>query len=222
MRSIFEKAIAHWQNDEPAKALVLFEEGAALGDADCLYLAGSMLQDGLAGRFDRSRAFDYIERAAGLGHVDAIYSLGYFYVNGGMSNLRYPDEILNQKRVPRDEAKGLALMRRAAEQGHQTAILNVARFFNDRREVNTQYAQEALEWYAEGIKAGEASCMVDMADLLILGEIVTEDLDRAKQLYQQAKLSRTNSAAKNAATQRLKDFKALKRILKGRAENVIP
>lgn len=214
MLSIFEKAIAHWQNNEPTKALVLFEEGAALGDADCLYLAGFMLQDGLAGRFDRSRAFDYIERAAGLGHVDAIYALGYFYVNGGMSNLLYSDEILNQKRVPKDEAKGLALMRRAAEQGHKTAILNVARFYYDHRDKDPQYIPNALAWYAKGIQENEASCMVDMADILVLGEAVAENLDEAKKLYQRAKRSNSNTSARNAATQRLKDFKSLKTILK--------
>jgi hypothetical protein len=185
-----------------------------LGDAHCMYLAGFMLQDGLAGRFDRARAFDYIERAAALGQVDAIYSLGYFYVNGGMSNLGYSAEVLNQKRIPKDEAKGIALMERAAGQGHENAILNTARFYHDRRAENPGQAQKALEWYAIGIKAGEASCMVDMADALVLGEIVPEDLNEARKLYQRAKRSKTNSSAKNAATQRLKDFDSLKAILR--------
>lgn len=197
-----------------AKALELFEEGAAAGDADCLYLAGCMLQDGLAGRFDRARAFDFIERAAELGHVDATYSLGYFYVNGGMSNLLYSDEILAQKKVPKDEAKGLALMKAAAERGHPTAMLNVARFYYSRHDECSAHLQEALEWHAKGIKAGEASCMVDLADLLVLGDVVPEDLDQAKQLYQQAKRAKTNSSASKAAAQRLRDFASLKTILR--------
>lgn len=213
MSTIAEKALACWRKNQTTKALSLFEEGAAAGDADCLYLAGCMLQDGLAGRFDRARAFDFIERAASLGHLDAIYSLGYFYVNGGMSNLLYSDEILAQKKIPKDETKGVALMKAAAERGHQTAILNVGRFYYRQRDKCSAHLEEALKWYETGIMAGEASCMVDMADLLVLGKVVPENLDQAKKLYQQAKRSKTNSSASKAAAQRLKDFASLKAIL---------
>ena len=214
MNTILQQGLICWQNGELEKALELFEKGAVLEDPSCLYLAGFFLQDGLAGgRFDRARAFDYIEKAAALGQVDAIYCLGYFYVVGGMSNLRYSDAVLAQKRIARDEPKGFALIERAAEQGHATAIFRMARHHYSKSKDDPQHLRTALEWYAKGIAKEEAGCLVDMADMLVLGVVVNEDLGRAKLLYEQASHSEANICAKNAAIQRLADFGSLKTIL---------
>jgi TPR repeat protein len=110
------------------KARDFLVRAAEAGDPTALYFASQMLAHGEGGVFDRATAFRYVERAAELGNVDAIYSLGYCYMNGGMGNNGYSNEVLAQMKVPRDEPRGLALYKTAAAQGHGLAAYRVGEY----------------------------------------------------------------------------------------------
>ncbi|WP_309399498.1 tetratricopeptide repeat protein [Cerasicoccus maritimus] len=197
----------------PAKALRVFEQGIAVNDPICLYEAGVILQDGLAGYFDRSLAFDYIERSASLGHVDAIYTLGWFYMNGGMGNAGYSEEILNQKVIDKDQEKGLSLLKDAAARNNTSAILHIARYYYYESGSRPDCLKDCIDWHNKGIELGEGSCMIDMADMLILGIGFEKDLTKARRLYEKARDSDSSLSAINAAEDRIRNFNDLSNIL---------
>src|SRR5437899_5514278 len=80
------------KDQENARSFLVQE--AELDNPDALFLAYMMLANSQGGSFDRARAFRFLQRAVELGNVEAIYSLGYCYMNGGMGNIGYPDEAL--------------------------------------------------------------------------------------------------------------------------------
>jgi hypothetical protein len=114
-----------------SKGRAFLVQAAEAGDPTALYLASEMLARGEGGAFDRVTAFRYVERAADLGNLDAIYSLGFYYMNGGMPNIGYSDEVLAQMTVPRDEDRGLALLKTAAARGHGLAAYRIGEYYED-------------------------------------------------------------------------------------------
>ncbi len=193
-----------------ARALVL--EAAESNIPGALFFASEMLCNGWGGGFDRARAFDFLVRAAELGQTDAIYSLGYCYLAGGMGNLGYSDEVLNQKQVPRDVDKALALLTQAADAGHGLAALRIAEHWESESEDQPKLLMKAIDWYERSAVLGEPNSLIHLADFLILGKGVEKDHDQARQLYQQAAESDDHCAV-SAATQRLEQFDRLERIL---------
>ena len=207
---ILEEAYKHrWGEGvpkDPQKALELYEIGISKGYDFCKYEAGSMLKDGASGVFDRSRAFDLIEEAAENGVVDAIYSLGYFYLNGGMGNVGYSEEVLKQKEIETDTEKGIQYLKVAAKYNHPNAIVNLARHYYWQSKDKPRLLKDAIKWWKKGIKIGELSCMVDIGDLHILGIGVKKDKIKAWNLYEKAADCEFNISPQNAAEYRLKHF----------------
>lgn len=76
-------------------------EPAAAGDVEAMAAMGEMLARGLGGPRDELKARDYILRAQDGGSVRASYVLGTLYLNGNL--------------VAKDEAKGVDLVKKAAD-----------------------------------------------------------------------------------------------------------
>jgi uncharacterized protein len=191
------------------KGRTFLVQAAEAGAPDALYLASQMLANGLGGPFDRATAFDYVRRAAALGNLDAIYSLGCYYMIGGMANIGYSDEVLKQITVPRNEAKGLKLLKTAAAQGHGLATYRIGEYYEDRATDNTRMVTRAIDWYERAIALGEPNALIRLGDFLILGRGVAKDRERARSLYRRA-VNSDDVCAKSAGKQRLKDFPILK------------
>ena len=198
------------KDEEKARALLV--QAAELDNADALFLAYMMLANGQGGPFDRARAFRFLQRAAELGHLEAIYSLGYCYLNGGMSNIGYPDEVLRQQGVPMDEKKGLALLNAAVSQGHGLAALRIAEYWEGRADVEPTRLKQAVKWYEKGMALGEPNCLIHLADLHILGKALAKDRKKARMLYQRAERA-DDICAKSTAEQRLQSFDELETLL---------
>lgn len=196
-------------NDTKARALLL--EAAEADEPTALFLAYEMLAHGKGGPFDRARAFRYLQRAVDLGEVDAIYSLGYCYMNG-MGNNGYSRVVLDQMRVPKDIEKGLGLLHTAASQGHEFATLRIAQYYEDQADDDPEMLTRAVEWYEKGIALGEANCLVHLADYYILGRVVAKDHRKARALYEQAAQS-DDVCAKGAGRDRLEHFAELESTL---------
>ena len=172
------------KNENEARSL--FIEAAELDNPDALHLAYLMLAHGEGGVFDRAKAFRFLRRAAELGHREAIYSLGWCYMNGGMGNIGYPDEVLQQQVVPVDENKGLELLTAAAAQGHGLAALRVAEYWEEHAKDDPVMLRRAVEWYKKGMVLGEPNCLIRLADFHILGKVLPKDRKTARVLYKQA------------------------------------
>ena len=199
------------RKSEP-KGRDILVQAAEAGDATALYLAHEMLAHGEGGPFDRATAFRYAERAADLGNLDAIYALGYYYVTGGMGNIGYSAEVLNQMRVPRDETRGLELWKAAAAQGHALATYRIGEYYEDCAPDNPNSIPLAIEWYERSIALGEPNGLIRLGDFHVLGKGVPKNHEKARSLYQRAAES-DDVCAKSTGKQRLEDFDELETIL---------
>ena len=214
---LFQQGLEYFEpgnEKRTARALELLEQAADHGHAKAMYFASKILADGWSGTFDRKKAFSYVQRAAELGDIDATYTLGFYFMEGGMGNLGYRDEILDQMRVERDEERGLSLYLEAAAHDHPDAVLHVARFYADEDCGAENALSESIKWYEKGIKLGEPSCMIDLADMHVLGIGVPTDSKRARALYKKAR--RTKDAVQNVrdvAKQRIDEFDRLPELL---------
>jgi len=195
-----------------SKGRALLIQAAEAGDATALYLAHEMLAHGEGGPFDRATAFRYVQRAADLGNLDAIYTLGYYYVTGGMGNIGYSAEVLNQMTVPRDETRGLELWKAAAAQGHALATYRIGEYYEDCATENPNGISVAIEWYERSVALGEPNGLIRLGDFHILGKGVPRNREKARSLYQRAAES-DDSCAKSTGKQRLEHFDKLEAIL---------
>lgn len=140
-----------------------------------LYLSGSL---GKQSPKDYAKGIDYIRKSADMGHVDAIYRLGYFYENG-----YYVDSVDHKKAVTyfklladngipggyfkmglyhelgdggieADSLKAIDYYRRAAEMGHGEAMCYLGDFYRIGRYLPLD-KQKAFEYYAAADSVGE-------------------------------------------------------------------
>ena len=135
-------------------------------------------------------------------------------MEGGMGNLGYSDEILDQMRVERDEELGLSLYLKAAAHDHRDAVLHIARFYADENCDAENALSESIRWYEKGIKLGEPSCMIDLADMHVLGIGVPTDSKRARALYKKAYRAKDVAHnVKEVAKERIDEFDRLPELL---------
>lgn len=198
---------------DEGRARALLVEAAELDNPDALHLSCMMLAHGHGGPFDRVRAWRFLKRAAEMGHLEAVYCLGYCSLAGGMGNVRYSREALQQQPVPVDEIKGLELLHAAAERGHGLAALRIAEHAEERADGDSAKLKCAVEWYEKGAPLGEPNCLIHLADFHILGKVLPKDRKKARLLYRKAVRS-DDACAKTTARQRLDGFDRLEAILK--------
>lgn len=208
--------LGHGVRKNEKKARGLLVQAAEAGDPTALSLASQMLAHGQGGPFDRATAFRYVQRAADLGNLDAIYSLGYYYMNGGMGNVGYSDEVLEQVTLLRDEAKGLELLKTAAGQGHGLAAFRIGDYYEHLGADNQRMNSHAVAWYKRAIALGESNGLIRLGDFHILGRGVRKDRAKARSLYKRAAES-DDVCANSTGRQRLEDFEELESILKENA-----
>ena len=99
--------IAAWQKGEHQRAVAIWREAAAKGNADAAFNLGQAYRLGRGVAADSGQAKRWFERAAKAGHLDAQVSLGLLLFDSG---------------ARRD---GLAWLGRAAERGEARALLVV-------------------------------------------------------------------------------------------------
>ena len=198
---------------DECKARSLLVQAAELEDPKALYLAYMMLANGVGGPFDRVRGFHFLQRAVELCYLEAIYSLGWCYMNGTLGNIGYSDEVLRQQSVPLDEVKGLELLHAAVAQGHALAALRIAEYWEGWAEDDPALFSQAVEWYEKGMALGEPNCLIHLADFHILGKGLAKDRKKAWILYNRAVISE-DDCAKSTAKQRLEEFENLETLLK--------
>ena len=198
---------------DEGKARALLVEAAELDNPDALHLSYTMLAHGQGGPFDRVKAWRFLKRAAELGHREAVYCLGYCHLAGGMGNIGYSSEVLEQQPVPVDESKGLELLHAAAERGHGLAALRIAEHAEERASGDPDKLKCAIEWYEKGASLGEPNCLIHLADFHILGKALPKDRKKARLLYKKAVRS-DDVCAKTTARQRLDGFDGLEELLK--------
>ena len=137
-------------------------EPAAQGDVEAMALMGEMLMRGQGGSRDELKAREYILQAFGGGSLRATYTLGVMYLNGNL--------------VTKDEAKGIELVKKAAELRYPAAQamygvwLTRGVFGQEKNEVvgmtwfkeaAAQNDPTAMNWLADAYEYGKSGVAVD-------------------------------------------------------------
>jgi len=131
--------------------------------------------------------------AAENGDPDAATLLGIMYVEGFG--------------VPRDSAKGIALLEKAAEQEDLDATVFLAKLFEGRGDVAAD-PSAAAKWYERAARQGEVGAQLSIADCYLFGRGVAIDYREAYKWYRVAAAywgDLVASAAETAASHLDKD-----------------
>ncbi|HIJ63361.1 MAG TPA: sel1 repeat family protein [Rhodospirillaceae bacterium] len=101
----FDDGVAALQREDYAKALEIWQRGAADGDPKSQYSLGYLYQFGLGTGADFGKAKEWYEKSAASNNPDALYALGIMYESG--------------KAGRKDLAEAMRLYRQAAQAGSQ-------------------------------------------------------------------------------------------------------
>lgn len=158
------------------KAVELYDENtsALINLAKC-YRFGTGIAE------DKRQAFNLYLKAAELGNLDAMETIGYmFYVGEGT------DE---------NEEKAFYWTKRAVDEGNNNAIENLA--YHYRHGIGTaQDFSKAVELYTQAAELGKNNARVDLGEMFFSGEGVTKNLDKAIDYFSKA-AGEGNSEAMN-------------------------
>lgn len=151
-----------------------FKKLAEKDDARAINYLGRLCLGGVL--FDEKRAFEYFNRAAELGLVDAVANVGLCYLQGWGT--------------PEDLEKAKKYFREATELNSVWAARALADCYC--REENFE---EGAKWSALAADAGDLNAIVNLAKLHDEGRGVEKNAEKATELYRQA----ANAGSKVAA-----------------------
>lgn len=120
-------------------------EPAEQGDAEAMTLMAEMLMRGQGGTRDELKARDFMLKAHEAGAVRASYNLGNMYLMGNL--------------VAKDEARGVALVKQAAEQRYAPAQANLGAWIAGGHFGYTKDPVIALTWFQAAAAQNNAIAM---------------------------------------------------------------
>ncbi len=147
-RADMAEAQQAYANGDFTRAVELWQDEAAAGDADAAWYVGNMFVDGLGvGYPDPTLAAIYYQMAVDQGHAEAQVSLGLLHIQG--------------RGVEQDYHRAVELLYDAAEAGHAVAIVELANLFAEGvpNEV-IKSEPHAFEWY--GVAASQGIVFAQM------------------------------------------------------------
>ena len=103
------------------------------GEAQAMAYMGEMLMRGLGGTRDELKARDYITKSHAAGNIRATYLLGSMHMSGNL--------------VARDTAKGVELVRQAADKGEPTAQNSIGAWLANGANGYPKDEINALAWF---------------------------------------------------------------------------
>ncbi len=125
------------------------------GDAQAMVYMGEMLMRGLGGSRDELKARDYITKSQAAGNIRATYLLGTMHMTGNL--------------VARDSAKGVELVRQAADQGEPAAQNAVGAWLTNGANGYPKDEVNALAWFKLAADQKNAAAMLSIGAFTELG-----------------------------------------------------
>jgi len=160
------------RRENPAEGYNWFLKAADSGSPQAMHEIGMMLASakgvpGVAER-DESKALEYFNKAAAKHYTPAIYALGECYLEG--------------KGVPKDEQKGLKLLRDAAAAKDERAMNKLAAYLaraDDPRPISARKEdfKEAFKFASEARDMGYADALNVLAAMYINGNVPGHSAD---------------------------------------------
>jgi TPR repeat protein len=141
-------------------------------DANVYYLTGNEYYSGLNGKIiDYSEAVYWFRKGVELGHLEAMYSLGYCYFHGSG--------------VPHDYSKAKNLFEQAAQLGHMKAQFNLGKCYKKGYGTPINYS-EAFAWFLKAAEQGYVLAQNNVAVCYEQGIGVPVNEEEAVKWYQLA------------------------------------
>lgn len=128
----------------------------------CSYFAGIGVEE------DKSKAMEWLEKAAEQGNADAQNKLGEYYIGVGV-----------------ETRKAFELFQKAAENGSKEAQRNLGKCYMKGLGVNKLPA-EAVKYYKKAAEQGDAEAQYLFATCLFIGNAVTQNVKQAVEYYQKS------------------------------------
>ena len=157
--------------EDGIRALGLFENAAAQGDAEAQYSVG-YIYEGFEGlERDDAKAAEWYGKAAAQGHAKAQNNLAFLYRKG--------------YGIPKDIAKAVELYKKAGRQGCTIAQTNLGYMYKYGTEIGQDYGK-AAEWFRKAAEQGNPTGQVNLAKLYDEGKGVPRDYAEAAKWYLKA------------------------------------
>ncbi len=181
---------------DKAKAVELFEEAAAAGDALSMAFLGESYLSGNGVAADRQKAIDWYLKAAQAGHPGAAAKLAEIAAGAspiedsrtapeGPSASVQDAEALWLRYDPEKDNRAVEMYQELAAAGDPAAMYRLGEAYHTGRGVESD-AGQALHWYQAASDAGNADGLAGVASLYLYGTGVTEDKNRARDLANRA------------------------------------
>jgi TPR repeat protein len=186
---------------DEAKAAYWFQKATAQGNANAQYILGVMHFKGQGVPQDEAKAVQLIKKAAEQGQTGARDSLCTMagqeqtgkrdslstMTSQGRTEAQYSLAMLyaNGQGGPKNEAKAMELLQKAAKQGHVEAQYNLGLSYFTRRGLPQGEAM-AAQWYQNAADQGHTAAQNDLGKLYLTGRGVKKDEAKAAHLFQKA------------------------------------
>src|SRR5690606_796600 len=154
------------------RALQMYEQAAAMGDNEAMYLAGLCyinMENALPP--DHKKGFTYFRRAAENGYPKAMRAVGLLYYGG--------------TGVEKDQQKAWEWMLKAARRYDVSAMSSLGALYYNGHGVKQDYAQ-AVVWYKKAAEAGQVDAMVIMGNMYRDATGVERSYGTAREYYEKA------------------------------------
>ena len=140
---------------------------------------GVSYRDGKGVRKSFVKAFQWFNKAAAGGDIDAMWSVATAYKDG--------------KGVKKDNTQKFAWIKKLAEAGNADAMDYLGDYYRSGDGVMQNYAK-AIEWYQKAAKEGNLESMCSLGHMYAAGEGVEQDLDKGiKWMKKSAKAGHVHS-----------------------------
>jgi len=186
-----QKALEAYKKKQFKTAYKEFRKSAFKGNSDSQYNLAVMLYTGKGVAKDKAEAIYWFVKAAENGDQSAQYNLGVLYTTDKELPTQYPKmedgDIyfeIGGKRSSNSE-KAFKWYKMAAEQGHESAQLNLGVIYNQGLGVEQDFKQAAI-WYEKAAKKKNSKAQLNLGILYDLGKGVNKDIVKASELYKLA------------------------------------
>lgn len=157
-----EEGILAYQSQKYTAAMEEFSYLADEGNASALYYMGKIYDDGKGVVQDKQRAFSYYQKAAALGHADALYQLGMAYLTG-------------ENGLTQDTPLALTYFKKAAYAGSPDALYQLAEISTLNLEGRPADLNKAFGFYLMAAQRGQAKAQYKLGLMFLTGRGIPQN-----------------------------------------------
>jgi hypothetical protein len=111
-------------------------------------------------------AYDWIEKAADAGNVEAMTTIGFRYAQGDLQSTKV--------------AKGIQLLEKAAKLGDVNAMTELGRWYDERHFWDDTFPAKAIYWSVEAANHGSLPSMQQLSEMYAEGRHIKKNTEKSR------------------------------------------